>query len=362
MNRSAMRIALIIERFEPAGGGMEAVAWQVAHGLAEAGDEVHVVARQAAESRAVRCHLVQVRSGWQPLRVTRFAREAARAAPRRDFDVVHAFSRSLDQDVYRAGGGSHADYMRRVYPAWGRQLRRLSPRHRRLLDIEQRIFADDSQTIQCGSKLVRSEIAQRYGVPEHRLVVIYNGVDTDRFQPPEAKAAEGEGVWLFAGSGWRRKGLDIALAALAQGPKNVQLRIAGRDAPSPWKRMAARLGIADRVSFLGPQNDMASVYRAADGLFLPTRYDAFANVCLEAAASGLPVLTSGSNGSSELLRDAGVIVEDPEDVSAFSAALERLTDPCLRAKLASRARAIAESHTWPQHIEALRELYRRLRR
>ena len=356
-----MRVALVIERFEPAGGGMEAVAWQVAHGLADAGDEVHVVARQAAESRAVTFHPVEVRSGWQPLRVSRFAREAARTAPRRDFDVVHAFSRTLDQDVYRAGGGSHADYMKRVYPAWGRRLRRFSPRHALLLGIEQRIFEDDSQTIQCGSELVRSEIAHRFGVPERRLAVIYNGVDVERFQPREAPPHNRDAVWLFAGSGWRRKGLDTALAALAGGPKEARLRVAGRDAASPWKRMAARLGVADRVSFLGPQGDMAALYRQVDGLLLPTRYDAFANVCLEAAASGLPVVTSGANGSGELLRDAGVVVEDPEDVSGFSAALERLADPDLRAGLGRRARAIAESHTWPGHIEQLRDLYRKVR-
>ena len=69
-----MRVALVIERFEPAGGGMEAVAWQVAHGLVEAGDEVHVVAREAADSSAVTVQRVQVRRGWQPLRVLAFTR------------------------------------------------------------------------------------------------------------------------------------------------------------------------------------------------------------------------------------------------------------------------------------------------
>ena len=107
---------------------------------------------------------------------------------------------------------------------------------------------------------------------------------------------------------------------------------------------------------------MAALYRQVDGLLLPTRYDAFANVCLEAAASGLPVVTSGANGSGELLRDAGVVVEDAEDVAGFSAALERLADPDARAQLGQRARAIAERHTWPGHIEQLRDLYRKLRR
>ena len=273
---------------------------------------------------------------------------------------MHAFSRCHAQDVYRAGEGSHADYMRRVYPTWGRRLRLASPRHATLLGLEQRIFDDDSQTIQCGSELVRSQIADRFGVPERRLCVIYNGVDIERFHPPEAPREEDETVWLFAGSGWRRKGLDTALAALAHGPSGARLHVAGRDAAPAWKRMAARLGVADRVRFLGPQSDMATHYRAVDGLLLPTRYDAFANVCLEAAASGLPVVTSSANGSAELLREAGVVVEDPEDVPAFAAALDQLDDSDLRARLSGRARAIAELHTWPHHVRQLREMYRKL--
>lgn len=360
MTQGGLRVALVIERFDPAGGGMEAVAWRVAHGLAEAGDEVHVVARQAVESRSVRLHRVEVRSNWQPLRVSGFAREAARAAPRGAFDVVHAFSRCHEQDIYRAGEGSHADYMRRVYPTWGRHLRRASPRHATLLGLEQRIFEDDSQTIQCGSKLVRNQIADRFGVPERRLCVIYNGVDIEHFRPAEMPRNATEPIWLFAGSGWRRKGLDTALSALAHGPDGARLHVAGRDATPAWKRMAARLGVADRVHFLGPQRDMATQYRGVDGLLLPTRYDAFANVCLEAAASGLPVVTSSANGSAELLHEAGVVVEDPEDIQAFAAALDQLKDPDLRARLAGQGRTIAEHHTWPHHIRELRELHQQV--
>jgi UDP-glucose:(heptosyl)LPS alpha-1,3-glucosyltransferase len=361
-----MRIALVIERFDPAGGGMEAVAWQVAHGLAEAGDEVHVVCREAVASTAVHVKLVSVPSRWQPLRVTAFSRRAARAAPRGDFDVVHAFSRTLEQDVYRAGGGSHADYLERAHGPWGRRLRRLSPRHALLLGMERRIFDDPSQTIQCGSQLVRDEISARFDVAPSRLRVLYNGVDLRRFHPaglPETRERADGPVWLFIGSGWHRKGLDIALAALAATRERAPLLwVAGRDAPSAWQRMAGRLGVAERVSFLGPRADVDHLYRQADGLILPTRYDAFANVCLEAAASGLPVITSGANGSSEILEDAGIIVEDPEDRAGFAEALDRLSDAGTREAMGARGRERAHAFTWPEHVARLRELYREVRR
>ena len=79
-----MRVALVVERFEPALGGVENAVWQVAHGLAEAGDEVHVLARRARESAAVALHRLPVPSFWQPLRVAAFSLRSAREARGRD--------------------------------------------------------------------------------------------------------------------------------------------------------------------------------------------------------------------------------------------------------------------------------------
>jgi len=358
-----MRVALVIERFAPDGGGMESVAWRVAHGLADAGDEVHVVARESADSKSVQLVRVRVGSGWQPLRVLAFSRAAARAAPRDRFDVVHAFSRTREQDLYRAGGGSHADYMERAYGPVGRRLRRLSPRHALLLRMERQIFGDPDQAIQCGSRFVRDDVARRFGVPDARLHVIYNGVDAKRFHPPDARPPAHDPTWLFVGNGFRRKGLDVALAALAASTSRTsRLWVVGRDDPPRWRRLAERLGVAARVSFLGARDDVGDLHRQVDGLLLPTRYDAFANVCLEAAASGLPVVTSAANGSAELLGEAGVVVADPEDASGFAAALDRLEDPELRERLGGRGREIAEDCSWERHVERLRALYRELRR
>ncbi len=163
---SPMRIALVVERFEPAGGGVEHAVWQIAHGLAQAGDEVHVIARRTAPCKAVTLHPVSVPSFWQPLRVSAFSRRAGREARRagHGFDVVHGFSRTVHQDVFHAGGGSHAHYMARTYGKFGATLRRASPRHAALLGLERRIFADRSQTVQCVSEMVRAEICQRFGV------------------------------------------------------------------------------------------------------------------------------------------------------------------------------------------------------
>jgi UDP-glucose:(heptosyl)LPS alpha-1,3-glucosyltransferase len=375
-----MKIALIVERFEPR-GGVEGVAWNVARGLAEAGNEVHVFTRRAARLEAprsdaggeIRIQRVRVPDAWQPLRVLGFSSAVARAAPRGSFDVVHSFSRTRHQDVYRAGGGSHADYLERAHRGLGLRVRRLSPRHATLLAIERAVFRDASQMIQCNSEMVRDELVARYQLPAERLVVIPNGVDLTRFHPDRREAAcervraslhTGAGpVWLLVGSGFRRKGVDIALHALARGgPADAVLWVAGADAIIPWQQQADTLGVGRRVRFLGLRDDLEDVYAAADALILPTRYDAFANACLEAAAAGLPVVTSGANGAGRWIGASGLVIEDPEDCEGFAKALDVLAEPKTRARLGASARRRAEAVGWPQHVRALQELYARVRR
>lgn len=361
-----MRVALVIERFEPR-GGVEGVAWQVAHGLAAAGDEVHVVARRARPSDAVRLHAVRVAAAWQPWRLLAFSRAAARAAPRGTFDVVHSFSRTRHQDLFRAGGGSHADYLERRHPGAGGSLRRLSPRHRVLLEMERRVFADPTQHIQCNSRMVRDALARRYAIPDHRLAVVYNGVDLERFHPRHrgeerarvrARLGAGAGpAWLFVGSGWRRKGLETALRALGASRTRAELWVAGSDAADAWRARAAVCGVAERVRWLGLRDDVASLCAAADALLLPTRYDAFANACLEAAAAGLPVVTSACNGAAEILGEGGLVVADAADAAGFAAALDSLGDPAARERRGAAARAAAARLGWGDHVAALRALY-----
>jgi UDP-glucose:(heptosyl)LPS alpha-1,3-glucosyltransferase len=366
-----VRIALVVERFVPQ-GGVEGAVWQLAHGLAAAGDEVRVVARHAAETPAVTLHRVRVSGAWQPVRVLAFSRAAARAAPRGACDVVHSFSRTRHQDVYSADGGSHAEYMERQYPRAGRRLRRASPRHAVLLAIERRIFADASQTVLCPSRFVAEGIARRHGVAADRLAVIPYGVDLTRFHPSGREragalraelGAAGAPAWLLVGSGWRRKGLDVALRALARAAdRTASLWVAGADAVAPWRALATSLGVAGRVRFLGRRDDVERLYAAADALLLPTRYDAFGAVCLEAAASGLPVVTSAAAGAAETLGEGGLVVADAEDVAGFAAALDALGDPAVRRARGEAARKAAEAHSIPARVAAVRSLYERLAR
>jgi len=363
----------VVERLSRSSGGVEQVVWQVARGLAEAGESVHVFCRRSDDAPpGVVVVPIRVSAAWQPWRVVAFSHRVTRAIAQTSpgLDLVQSFTRTAHQDIYRAGAGRHADFMRHTHGALGAGLRSLSPRHRIALRADRRIFDDPDQWIQCPSALVRDEIVRGAGIDPARTVVIANGVDPVVFhdRPDEASrslrnrfAARGDTVWLFAGSGAKRKGLDVALGALARARVGRPvLWVAGRDAPGPWQRLARRAGVADRVRFLGHRDDMPDLHRAADGLLLPTRYDAFANASLEAAACGRAVISSTRNGAMEVVADGGIALADPNDVEAAATALDRLADPETRAALGQMGRQHALRHDWKRHVEQLQAFHRRV--
>ncbi len=363
-----VRAAITIENFRPGPGGVESAAWQLARELGAIGVDLTVLCRQAAKPAppGVRVQPLGGVSFWQPLRVLDFSRRAERASRAGGFDVVQAFSRTRHQDVYRAGGGSHRAYMESVY-AQPRLLGRFSPRHRAILSIEEAVFADERQTILCNSRLVAGELAQRYGLSPARLAVIYNGVDLERFHP---RLRERDGarvraelgldgpIALFVGSGFARKGLDRAIAGLAAAGAKADLVVAGAGDPAPFRHQAESLGSGARVHFLGVRNDVAELYAAADLFVLPTRYDPFANVCLEAMVAGVAVATTPRNGAADLIESGvnGFVCE-----SDFAPAFRALEDPARLREIAARARAVAERFSWREHAAEVLALWQRLR-
>jgi UDP-glucose:(heptosyl)LPS alpha-1,3-glucosyltransferase len=361
-----VRVAVVIERFEAGGGGVESAAYHLVSELVARDVDVTVVCREVRETErpGVAVRRLRVPRAWQPLRLAAFSRAAA-AATRSGFDVVHGFSRTRHQHIYRAGGGSHAAYLEHVYRRPGLR-RHLSPRHRAILTLEEAVFRDASQWIECNARRCADEIVARYGVDPARVVTIYNGVDTERFHPRRREQLRGrirrelglEGpVALFVGSGFERKGLDRAIDALARADSGATLAVAGRGRAATFEQLARRRGVGSRVRFLGERDDVEALHAAADLLLLPTRYDPFSNACLEAMASGLPVATTPVNGVAELIRheENGLVFEED-----FAPALDWLGDPARLAALGAAARATAEKYTWPRHAAATLDLYARV--
>jgi UDP-glucose:(heptosyl)LPS alpha-1,3-glucosyltransferase len=124
--------------------------------------------------------------------------------------------------------------------------------------------------------------------------------------------------------------------------------------------MAARLGVADAVTWVAPRPDVERIYATADVVALPARYEPFGNVHLEALASGVPVLTSAATGGAEVVghgvSGAVVATPAPEEIARGLSGLRDSNAGRLRVA----ARAAAEPFTYAAQVEGLEEIYRRL--
>jgi UDP-glucose:(heptosyl)LPS alpha-1,3-glucosyltransferase len=363
-----LRVAFIVDRYDPERGGAEAYLALLARFLRERGHQVQVVCWRAVEGAgdAVR---IGAPSWPRLLREIVFALRSTRRA--RDFDVSLAIRHALDVDVYQPHGGrceSAERAARDCGAPWLRPWRALwhlaSPKHLWFRWLERRLLSGDVSVVAL-SDLVARELAPLMTAsraPER----IYNGVDLVRFQP-RGERADSEHVtarlgWpaprrflLHVAHNHRLKGLHRAVLALAERevPADVNLVHVGRKRPQDALRLARRAGVSDRVWHAGPSDEVAPFYRAAAALVHPTYYDPCSLVTLEALACGLPVVTTAFNGAAELIAGtgAGEVVASPDDVPGLARAIRRVLE---RGEQARReARTVAEAHPWERHFEAM---------
>lgn len=367
-----MKIALVHKRLDLK-GGTERDLFQTAEGLRDLGHEVHLFCSEygVAPPRDVVAHHVPVIPLGRTFRLWSFAWFGQSAINKTDCDVVVGFGRIWRQDALRCGGGTHRGFLRRLGTTGGWRRRfwqSVSIYHRSLLVIEKRQYdLKNSQVIIAVSEQVKRDILTNYSVPAEKIVVLYNGVDKDRFHPARRGEVRDKvrNRWkipfdaplvLFVGSGFRRKGLD-RLLSIWKSPRlgEVFLLVVGTDARISQYQSRADSVAPGRIVFAGRQEDIENYYAAADGVALPSLQEAFGNVVLEALASGLPVLVSRDAGASEILH--GPLAEGVFDRSNEPQTLERKLlwllekskDPCC----AQEARKIAEEYTWENHFRKL---------
>lgn len=372
----APRVALVRSRYDPAGGA-ERFVQSAIHALRARGASLTVVTRYWPDNDGSAIVLDPFYAGslW---RDWSFARAACRELARRRFDLVQSHERVACCDVYRAGDGVHAQWLEeraRVQGAWQRFATRISPHHRYLLAAERRLFTSERlRAVICNSDMVRQEIAARFGTPADKLVLIRNAVDSAAYHPG-LRAEMGDAVRqqlgipatapvvLHVGSGFERKGVRTLLDAVARAASRPWAIVVGRDKRAgSYVAHASRLGIADRVRFIGAASDVRPYYAAADVFVLASLYDPQPNAALEAMACGLPVVTTRKCGVAEMLRpgESG-FVRDALDTAAIAADLDALDPP--RARIAgAAARATVEPYAPDAMAAEYLALYERLLR
>jgi UDP-glucose:(heptosyl)LPS alpha-1,3-glucosyltransferase len=166
---------------------------------------------------------------------------------------------------------------------------------------------------------------------------------------------------LFVGSQYRLKGLEFAIRALAEMKTKAVLLVVGGDARAPFKRLAEQLGVAERVIFAGARHDLPRIYPAADAFVLPTLYETFALVCLEAMASGLPVLASPVGGIEDYLVDGKNGFHIQRDSQDIALKLDRvLNDVTLHERLRDAGLATAKNYSWEKIAKQYLNLFNEL--
>lgn len=304
------------------------------------------------------------------LKVREFARNATRllAGPRPSFDLLHANGYVLDRDHdVNTAHFVHAASRRREAACRtpeGRLTRAYRAVYARLnASWERRAFAGAERVIAV-SPLVGRELVD-VGVEPSRIVVVPNGVDLDEFCPgpgdrPSLGLPSGPPLAVFVGaqrSG--RKNLTTLLEALTR-LRELHLAVVGDLKGSPYPALAARLGLGQRTHFLGARRDVADILRAGDVFVLPSTYEPFGLVLLEAMATGLPVVTTSTVGAAYLAEQAGgLVLGDPTDVDALAGALDGLLGaPAARRDLGARCRAVAEECSWSSAGDRTLAVYR----
>jgi UDP-glucose:(heptosyl)LPS alpha-1,3-glucosyltransferase len=336
-------------------GGAEAYLKRLAAGVVESGHQVRLYASEdwpPNEWNFGPITRLAARSA------TAFADEMERLAPRSECDVLMSLERIWRCDIYRAGDGVHRAWLERRAQIAGplqKLSRILNRKHSATLALEKSLFAEGGAgRVIANSRMVKDEIVRFYGSLPEKIDVVYNGVPVDAFRRGEesrAKVRETLGLKsediavLFAGSGWERKGFRFAIDALEASGKEMRLLVAGRGDKRKFK--------SARVQFLGVVQDMPALYGAADIFLLPTIYDPFSNSCLEALATGLPVITTRANGFCEIIETGvhGTVIDDPRNTHAIREALVVWSDPARREEARGRILELANRFDISANVE-----------
>ncbi len=379
-----MKIAFCYESVLPARGGCEMYIADLARRLAAEGHEVHLLACRwdaAALPPATRYHPLTVPRAPRFLRPWVFGSACLKAVQNHPDLVSIGFDKTWGLDILYPLGGLHAasadhnlrKHARPLVRTFARLAKGLDLAHHAFTLLERRQYLGPHRPlVVVNSDMVRRHFQQYYGIPAAAVRVVPAAIDPARFVEDDRLARRqalrrrcgigpDEVVAAFVGMNYRLKGLEPLLHAVRHLPaeQSFRLLVAGSPRTERYQKLARRLGVAERVCFLGYCAQTRNCYFAADFLVHPTFYDPCSLVVLEALACGLPVITTRCNGASELISppQEGYVVDDPHDHAALAWYMAELFDPGHRAACAAAARKRAAAWTFDQHYRMMLEVF-----
>lgn len=239
-------------------------------------------------------------------------------------------------------------------------------------------IANDADVLIASTEMERSALLRAYKIDRKRVSVVAPGVDNRTFRPCQKEDAlhalgrDGQRLFVVVGRLERRKGVDVAvraLAALAAEHPSVRLLVVGGDGGESGeaerlRRLTAALGLGSRVEQCPPvaHPQLAMYYAAAEACLIPSYTELFGLVGLEAQACGTPIVVSRTAGIANLLRDGHeALLVEPGDACAIAVAMRRLlVEPGLAARLGRRGACLAATFSWQRTAQRLLDAFRPL--
>jgi UDP-glucose:(heptosyl)LPS alpha-1,3-glucosyltransferase len=301
--------------------------------------------------------LVPVRAWRNHNRCSKFSAWVGADLARNPVGRVIGFNKMSGLDIYFAADPCFEEKARTLR----NPLYRLDARYRHFAALERAVFAPEARTeILTISRAQQPSFERHYGTQAERFHLLPPGISADRRAPADAPAiraafraefglGDDDLLLLLIGSGFRTKGLDRCLKALAALPEalrgRTRLFVIGKDKPRPFQRQACLLGLSEQVVFLGGRDDVPRFLLGADLLIHPAYSENTGTVLLEALVAGLPVLVTDVCGYAHYIEEAkaGCLIASPFTQKALDEALAGiLADSLARARWSQNALAFSE--------------------
>jgi len=380
-----IKFATAIRNFSRRKGGAERYLVDLCTRMVDEGFEVHVyTAHWDEEVPGISLHRVKTVPFPKSLQLLSFAIRATKEIEKGNFDITLAVGNHLKADVLQPHGGVHWAWFWRSLRAYDHPILRAIKVLGRVLSPKQWVSGwiedvpyrgKNLPRIIAISDMVKEDMMRWYGIPEERIAVVYNGVDIERFHPRnrqyrgEIRKRHGIGdeyVVLIVSNNFRMKGLRHLMKALAEikkeGSLPFSLLVLGRDRSKPYLRLAKKMGISEEVMFVGFTDEPEKYYGAGDLLAHPTFYDACSLTVLEALASGLPVVTTSSNGASGMITqgEEGWVIAEPRDGAELKMAIKYFFEKKRRQETSPQRRGEVEAYSEESNFRSIMKIFKEL--
>ncbi len=384
-----MRILMVSWEYPPRKiGGLATHVYELARALSEIA-EIHVVtcsfpgAPETETIKGTTVHRVNVYSApspdfltWTMLMNVNLLKTGSELVAEKKFDVIHCHDWLVAPACIALKHASASRLVATIHSTESGRRHGIYTDYQRVInEIEGWLTYEASRIVCCSWSMV-NEVASLFNVPRDKIWMIPNGIDTEIYRPTPQDdlfrrryAKQDERIVLYVGRLVPEKGVNVLIGAvpkiLSVHPDSKFVIVGEGYAREQLSSLAKYLGVDHKIYFTGyvSDGDIRKLLSLAYLQVIPSIYEPFGIVCLEAAASGVPVVVSDTGGLSEIVEDGvtGLKVQ-PDNSDALAAAVNRiLSDAVLRDSMSKRARKMAEERFSMRTVaDRTMEMYRTL--